>query len=414
MRGAPMMEAPKEYVASSMGGLMEAVRGYDSSAGAIGYSVYYYAEEMRAAEGLKLLKLEGVEPEPDAIRSGAYPLTNPYYVVIPASAAEGSPVRVIRDWLLGEDGQRLAAREGYVSVMDIPISPKETIPNVGTRLFDGFTDTLAPGDYGTLTPFAGRRVTDDADFASTGCVFGLMTTAGQVVVDPVYTDVWTVGDLLVLFRVEDGRQRVAAAHKSGKWCTDFDYFAASIGEQGVILYREGEISLLRRDGSDAGTYTAEDLGVTAEDLRVMSMGPIEGGGGDWLDDKISISMGENVFYYDLTEKKTGTVDSYEAWEALRPPYVSEEPVIEGAYYIHDSALGDDAPAILELDQWNGDAYDRSWYYEDGAPIPVLSGDTRNVNLTNGLIGEIGVSTATYYRLDTLEVVFRTYLGSGGD
>ncbi len=56
------------------GQLMEAVKSFDGSPGAIGYSVYYYAEEMKMAQGLKLLRLEGVEPNPDTIRSETYPL----------------------------------------------------------------------------------------------------------------------------------------------------------------------------------------------------------------------------------------------------------------------------------------------------------------------------------------------------
>lgn len=422
MGGTPMMEPPKEYVASSMGGLMEAVRGYDASAGAIGYSVYYYAQEMRAAEGLKLLKLEGVEPEPEAIRSGAYPLTNPYYVVIPASAAEESPTRVIRDWLLGEDGQRLAAREGYVSVMDIPTSPRETLPTVGTRLFEGYTDALTPGDYGVLTPFAGRRVTN-MEFAETGCVFGLMTTAGQVVVDPVYTDVWTLGELLVLFRVPDGEQRVAVAHRSGRWVTGFDYRDATGGDEGVVLYGDDFIRLLRADGSEAGTLTREELGLSEEDFTLMSLGPIEGGGGEWLGDKLSVRYGfddsYDIVYYDLTEGKLVYAD-HGTWSSFYPPYEPEEPVIEGAWTVYDAALGEDAPAILELYEWNEseNRSTRSWYYEDGAPIPgldhVSNGLEQSVRLVNGLIEVLDVSTATYYDMNTMEVVFRAYLGNGGD
>ena len=60
MQGTPMMEAPTEYIVTTMGQLMEAVKSFDGSPGAIGYSVYYYAEEMKMAQGLKLLKLEGV------------------------------------------------------------------------------------------------------------------------------------------------------------------------------------------------------------------------------------------------------------------------------------------------------------------------------------------------------------------
>ncbi len=118
MGGTPMMEAPTGYIVATMGQLMEAVKSYDGSPGAIGYSVYYYAEEMKMAQGLKLLELEGVAPNPETIRSGAYPLLNPKYVVIPADAAEDAPNRILYDWLLGEEGQKLVHHEGYVSLLE--------------------------------------------------------------------------------------------------------------------------------------------------------------------------------------------------------------------------------------------------------------------------------------------------------
>jgi len=119
MRGTPMMEAPTGYIAGTMGQLMEAVKSYDGSPGAIGYSVYYYAEEMKMAQGLKLLALDGVEPAPETIRAEKYPLLNPKYVVIPAGAAEDAPNRILYNWLLGEEGQKLVAHEGYVSILEV-------------------------------------------------------------------------------------------------------------------------------------------------------------------------------------------------------------------------------------------------------------------------------------------------------
>ena len=71
------------------------------------------------AQGLKLLSLEGVEPTPETIREERYPLLNPKYVVIPADAAEDAPNRILYNWLLGEEGQRLVAQEGYVSVLEV-------------------------------------------------------------------------------------------------------------------------------------------------------------------------------------------------------------------------------------------------------------------------------------------------------
>ena len=54
----------------------------------------------------------------ETIRSGAYPHRNAYYCVVPADAAADSPNRILYDWLMTEEGQRLLNAEGYVSVMD--------------------------------------------------------------------------------------------------------------------------------------------------------------------------------------------------------------------------------------------------------------------------------------------------------
>ena len=118
MGGTPMMEAPADQIPGEMGFLIESVRSYDNSANAIGYSVYYYAHDMEMAHDLKLLRVDGVVPDSESIRSGAYPFRNPYFCVIRADEPEDSPARILRDWLLSETGQRLLDREGYVPVLD--------------------------------------------------------------------------------------------------------------------------------------------------------------------------------------------------------------------------------------------------------------------------------------------------------
>ncbi len=116
MGDVPMAEPPAEQIILTMEGLVDAVRGYDNDTGAIGYTVYYYANDMNMAQGLKLLAVDGVTPSADTIRSGEYPFLNPYYVVMAADQPEGSPTRVLFDWLLGDEGQALVAHEGYVSI----------------------------------------------------------------------------------------------------------------------------------------------------------------------------------------------------------------------------------------------------------------------------------------------------------
>lgn len=119
MKDLPMMDAPADYVRGEMGDLIEAVAAYDGTPAAIGYTVYYYANDMKMADGLKILSIDGVEPCADTIRSGAYPFLNNYYVLTAAGLPEDAPAKILYDWILSEAGQKLVAHEGYVSVLDV-------------------------------------------------------------------------------------------------------------------------------------------------------------------------------------------------------------------------------------------------------------------------------------------------------
>ena len=116
MKDLKMMEAPKELVVGDMGGLIEAVKSFDNSADAIGYTPYYYATNMKMADGLKIIKVDNVNPEKTTIQKGEYPFRTSYFVVINKNAKEDSPERILYNWILGADGQKLAEMEGYVPV----------------------------------------------------------------------------------------------------------------------------------------------------------------------------------------------------------------------------------------------------------------------------------------------------------
>ena len=75
------------------------------------------------AEGLKLLAVEGVEHSAETIRSQEYPFINDSYVVIAAGLPDDSSAKVLYDWILSEEGQRLVAHEGYVSILDVGETP---------------------------------------------------------------------------------------------------------------------------------------------------------------------------------------------------------------------------------------------------------------------------------------------------
>jgi len=114
MQGEQPMDPPTELFQATMGGLIDAVAAFDGSGGAIGYSVYYYANLMHANPALKLIAVDGVEPTNETIGDKTYPLTNDFYVVIRADTPADSPVRALRDWLLSEEGRRILEEENYV------------------------------------------------------------------------------------------------------------------------------------------------------------------------------------------------------------------------------------------------------------------------------------------------------------
>ena len=118
MDGLDMTEAPTQtiMIAFGMGELITEMKGFDGSASAIGYTVFFYAEDMGMAEGLKIIAVDGITPNADTIRSSEYPFINPYYTVIGANEPENSPARIMWSWLQSPDGQKLVGLEGYVSI----------------------------------------------------------------------------------------------------------------------------------------------------------------------------------------------------------------------------------------------------------------------------------------------------------
>ena len=115
MQDVEMMNAPTELRTSEMGELVDAIASYRNTANSIGYSVYYYIDNMYMKSGIKLLKVNGVEPTNATIASGSYPYRQPFYAVIRADAAEDAPARQLFDWLKTPEGRQLVEDAGYVA-----------------------------------------------------------------------------------------------------------------------------------------------------------------------------------------------------------------------------------------------------------------------------------------------------------
>lgn len=115
-----LMAAPTELAPADMGGLVDSIAEYNNSANAIGFSVYYYIDQMYSKPGLRLLAVDGVTPGNDTIADESYPLCNEFYAVVHADAAPDSPQRKVYDWLDTDEGRRCIEKAGYVALSVTP------------------------------------------------------------------------------------------------------------------------------------------------------------------------------------------------------------------------------------------------------------------------------------------------------
>ena len=114
IQGGELMDPPTELAPTAMGELVDSLAAYNNSANAIGFSVYYYIDQMYSQPGLRLLAVDGVMPSNDTLADGSYPLCNDFYAVIRPDAAADSPERQLYDWLDTEAGQACIKKAGYV------------------------------------------------------------------------------------------------------------------------------------------------------------------------------------------------------------------------------------------------------------------------------------------------------------
>jgi len=399
MQGAPMMDAPTDYIVTSMGGLMEAVKSYDTAAGAIGYSVYYYAEEMEAAKGLKLLKLEGVAPNPETIRSGEYPIVNPKYVVIAADAPADSPTRRLYDWLLSEEGQALIAAEGYVSIMDLESDVRPLAP-VGVPWSGEWAGLEARTEGTPVTWYAGERLFHEWP-AYFGCLYGLMTTEGAALTPPVYSSIsrpiWyshTIGGttlpVLVLRQGEPDapedygvQSRYTVAADDLSWVYPGVWRKVLAGESFLLLVGEDSLVRISLDGETLNRWDSEEYGLTPyyEELTAPWYDGPTGTvyedcfivGSDWTDESVVLfrfDSGEleKLPYLEVVSREPGRVDT-ETWRVMRRE--------EGCRLTRDSE-------VLEL------------------PVPAAGTEAR-------LVGDLVVfrNPSALYRLDGTELAAPT-------
>jgi phosphate transport system substrate-binding protein len=111
MKNLPMVEAPLLVLLK----MIAPFYAISEDPLGIGYSVYYYEENMAPNENIKLLAVDGIKPDRETIQSRLYPFTTEVYVVVRADSSPTSVALRLRDWLLSPAGQDLVVQSGYVS-----------------------------------------------------------------------------------------------------------------------------------------------------------------------------------------------------------------------------------------------------------------------------------------------------------
>lgn len=79
----------------------------------LGYSFRFYLMDMVGDADVKVLSLNGVYPDRETIRSGAYPIVATFYAVYRADDPNENVKKLI-DWILSPEGQSLIEAVGYV------------------------------------------------------------------------------------------------------------------------------------------------------------------------------------------------------------------------------------------------------------------------------------------------------------
>ena len=98
-----------------MAGLIEKIAEYENRENSIGYTYYYYINNLYRNEDIKVLKINGVSPDNENLVSGAYPFSTAYYMVMAKSGvnSQTAKMRELRDYLLTDEGQEIIKMAGY-------------------------------------------------------------------------------------------------------------------------------------------------------------------------------------------------------------------------------------------------------------------------------------------------------------
>lgn len=119
MKNLEIIGAPKDiFYTKKYGEIKDLIATYDNTEGALGYSYYYetkilYDTDAKTDNTIKILKLNGVMPTYDTIKSGDYPIISNYYLIKNKNNKSES-LNIFVDAITSERGKKVIKEAGYI------------------------------------------------------------------------------------------------------------------------------------------------------------------------------------------------------------------------------------------------------------------------------------------------------------
>ncbi|MDF2544275.1 MAG: ABC-type phosphate transport system periplasmic component-like protein [Herbinix sp.] len=237
-----MVKGPNILYFSTMEGILEAMADYSNEGNTLGYSVFYYAQNMYQLPELKFMKVDGVEPSLETIYDKSYPYVNDFYAVIREDEPVNSNAHKIYDWLTGEEGQSLVKDLGYVPV-DMEFSDQVKTGQDTITTFLPEENKYITASYVTQDGMLRGDVTIYDDHWNQLKLFQNAYVAGDVGQVPGDT-VITLGTALAQ---EDG----SFSMRYGRYnLEEMDYILPPVYEALSFLDEEKEYYIVNRDGEN--------------------------------------------------------------------------------------------------------------------------------------------------------------------
>ncbi|MDL2302886.1 substrate-binding domain-containing protein [Dysgonomonas sp. OttesenSCG-928-D17] len=114
MGNTPLAKPLETEMAGGMGDIITYTADYKNYKNAIGYSFLFFATEMAGNNQIELLKVDGIYPSRETVKSGQYPFTGDFYAI--TTDTQNPNVQRLIDWILSPQGQYLVEQTGYTPI----------------------------------------------------------------------------------------------------------------------------------------------------------------------------------------------------------------------------------------------------------------------------------------------------------